>query len=200
MEDELKKWKVVLIAHSKTFRGEITALPAPLDSRTISILNHQKNVTIDNILIPKEFIRLENAIVSNRTGPPLKYESLMVKKSEIILAYDGFEKMGQDTERQRQSKIATNTASNIEIITKAIGFNTWYRITGNVSNFNAKIERDNFVPLTSVLLEKVVTLTNTSIEDGGLKETFQIHKSNPVELSFLALHRNNIQAYQQSAS
>ncbi len=198
MNEELKKWNVILITPDKTLRGDITALPPPLDSRTISILNHLKNMNIDGVVIPKDFVRLENAVVANRTGPPLEYESLLVRKSDIVLAYDGFEKMGQDSERQRQSKITVNKSANIELILRAIGFNTWYRIFGNASNYNSKMEKDMFIPLTDVTLEKVVTVAASSKTESGLEETFKVHTGDPVGFSFLAVNKDYIQAYSQS--
>ncbi len=180
---------------SKAYKGTITALPPPLDARTISILNYRENIKIDqdNIIL-KDFVGLDNVIVTNRNTPLYEYNRLTIKKSDIIMAYDIFDKMGKDADRIRHLKAKVNRFQRVDIITETVGYNTCYRITGEVANLFTKLENNYFIPVKKAVLEKIITFPNSSLSE-ETEETYGIKTFPPVEFPFLAVNKDYIQAF-----
>jgi hypothetical protein len=180
---ENKTWRIVVMTPYKFYKGDISA-NSQQDKRTVSILNNSyRHGLYDEDYIPEGYVRLENVNVLARKHQLLSgIDALNIRKTQIIFAYDEFEKMGSDVIRVRHSKHWNKKTEKIEFVTLTMGYSCFY-ITGKVQEYNQKMNREKqFIPIADAEIENIVTLPG---------ETKRAKKKIP----FLAMNRNYIESY-----
>jgi hypothetical protein len=161
---ELSSWKVTVITAGKIYTGTVS-INGSLERRTIALMNsasksihYTQSTGLHN---PEGFLRLDD--VTLKAG--MVQESLKcvsIRKSEIVLAYDEFERMGSEFEKKRfEQGSLTAGAQEVTILTiSRAGY--WFRLSGRINQIASRIAgKDAFIPMTGVRLERFSTKTDT---------------------------------------
>jgi hypothetical protein len=161
---EPSSWKVTVVTAGKIYSGTVS-IAGSLERRTIALLNsasksiHYTQTT--GLHNPEGFLRLDEVVLkAGMVQETLDYVS--IRKSEIVLAYDEFVRMGSEFEKKRfEQGNLTAGSQKVTILTiSRAGY--WYRLKGTINQFaNRLAGKDPFIPVTGVQLERFSTKTNT---------------------------------------
>ena len=176
-------WKVSIVTPGKNYSG-LVVCPEIGDKRTISILNNDYKVYIKNCDQEEDiplvgFLVLNNVSIFQQGKKIAEYDDYLIKKDEIIYAYDEFQRMGKEKESQRI--LQHQSGRRIEIITTSIG-SSCFIITGNIISFKNQYTRNKFIPMANVVIRNLQKIAS---ED---EEKY-------LEFPFIALNKDYISGY-----
>ncbi len=175
-------WKVSVVTPVKNYSG-LVVCPEKGDKRTISILNNDYKVYIKDCNLEDiplvGFLALNKVSIYHHGEKIAEYDNYLIKKDEIIYAYDEFQKMGEKKESQRIRQ--HQSGKKIEIITTPIG-NSCFIITGNIISFKNQYARNKFIPVANAVIRNIKNLASNSDEKY-------------LDFPFIALNRDYIGGY-----
>jgi hypothetical protein len=157
-------WKVTVITAGKIYTGTVS-IGESLERRTIAVLNTpSKSIRYTHatgLYNPEGFLRLEDATVkAGVVQQTLK--SVSIRKSEIVLAYDEFERMGSEFEKLRfeQGPLKSKGQQVTVLTISRAGY--WYRLTGQINQLESRLSgKDLFLPMTGVRMERFTSKSGT---------------------------------------
>ncbi|MGM5482292.1 MAG: hypothetical protein ACQESF_02410 [Nanobdellota archaeon] len=177
----IDSWKVTLLTGSTQYIGTLKA-NGNADKRTVSLLNKPpKKAYVFNPtdVVAPGFIELDDVTI--KTGSTQENaKNLKIKIDDIILAYDYFEEMGNNTLRKQAKNLDKykTMSKTMQIYTSRTG-NSMYSLKGKVNNFQNQYTSENkFIPI------KDIEFTNILGKDRLTRE-----------INFLALNKNYIESY-----
>jgi hypothetical protein len=154
---EPSSWKVTVITAGKVYTGTVS-IGESLERRTIAVLNTASKAVrytrTTGLHTPEGFLRLEDVTI--KAGPIQEtLESVSIRKSEIVLAYDEFERMGSEFEKRRFEQGAVKAGSQQVTVMTISRAGYWYRLAGQINQFESRLSgKDIFLPMTGVRLER----------------------------------------------
>lgn len=179
--EEVDSWAVILELAAKTIKFKLS-VDECRERRTISWLNHPSTqITEKYVPLYRGFRQLRDAEIIINEQKILSYDTYYIDMNEIIFAKDEFQKMGNSDQAQAINKKRV-TPDGVEIITRSVAGNI-YHINGHVYQFNAALGKNQFIPMTNVLVKK---LDDFSPESQNSATSF---------CPFLALNRNYIEGF-----
>lgn len=179
---DIDSWTVVLELAAKTIKFQLT-VDECRERRTISWLNNPTICQLTEKYVPlyRGFRQLRDVDILIEEHKILSYDTFYLDMNEIIFANDEFYKMGDSSQAQMLSKKRV-TPDGVEIITRSVAGNI-YHINGHVYDFNGALGKNQFIPMTNVLVKK---LNEFSTEDTTSPTKF---------CPFLALNRHYIEGF-----
>ena len=175
-------WKVSIVTPGKNYSGLVSCHEKG-DKRTISVLNNDYKIYIkdcpNNDIPLNGFLHLNSVSVYQQGKKITEYDNCLIKKSEIIYAYDEFQKMGKESESKRILKHSPE--KEIEIITTLIG-NSTFVINGNIINFKNHYMRNQFIPISDAVIR-------------NLKKSESHDDKSLLKFPFIALNKDYIGGY-----